>query len=173
MEKNPTIHICEKCDRTFANERNLEQHTRKNSCKKVIYYCKKCNKGFSSESSMYRHMRDTCKTKEKEKDADDKIINEIASKIEKKMEKKIKTIENLIKTIKKQENSNVCFVNNNESLKATTIIDSVYGNTQKYNFPDLAPKMKALEEWIAINDYEENRKEMKNKLKIKLAQYEK
>lgn len=129
---DPT-HMCTKCNRIFANERNLEQHALKNSCKNVTCYCKICGKGFSSESSMYRHMRTICKVKkENEKNNDDDKYEQLEKKFEKKLEQKYEELikEFKTKSIKCEKNNNVII--NNGTIN--NIIMVKYGNEDMARF---------------------------------------
>ena len=115
-------HVCTECNRVFARKENLDNHVKKQACKKLVHFCKFCNKGYTTETSMYRHMRSACKVKKTNDDEKDKIYErllqvetrcKLVEQENKELQEKIKKINKTSVDLSKTTNTVIKGSNNN------------------------------------------------------------
>ena len=53
------VHACTKCDLTFRNTEELEQHVEITHMNLITYVCTQCDKSFQTENELEVHMEDS------------------------------------------------------------------------------------------------------------------
>jgi DNA-directed RNA polymerase subunit RPC12/RpoP len=97
---------CDNCNKEFSVKKNLDYHNEKKVCIDKKHSCKYCGHKFNSNISMYRHIRTVCNNNTSHEKIFERIMKlEEDVKKNKQLEKKIINLENILKKITVNNNS--------------------------------------------------------------------